>query len=279
MSTSNAAGINSLIAAITKLDGSNYYDWIFDVEMVARWAGTWDVIRGEPRPEKAREIAEWERKSNDALTMIGLSVAKSELVHIRGCKTAHEMWRSLEGVYAKNSQANRIALRQQLNTITLGAEDTVQAYVSRVSDTAAHMRSVGVDFSAEDEVDVLIMNLPETWGHVASSLLIRPGALKVQDVVGVLLEEETRRRHADAQAITSSALVARTGAGGRRGALGGGNGGSGSGSEGRKCYRCGQRGHIAAKCLAPQPTVLTEDVAVAVAPQTSMDNFNGLYAL
>jgi hypothetical protein len=279
MSTSNAAGINSLIAAIRKLDGSNYYDWIFDVKMFARWAGTWDVLHGEPRPEKPQEIAEWEQKSNDALTMIGLSVAKSELVHIWGCKTAHKMWRSLEGVYAKNSQANCIALWQQLNTITLGAEDTVQAYISQVSDTAACLHSVGVDFWEEDEVDVLIMNLPETWGHVASSLLIRLGTLKVQEVVGVLLEEETQQRHADAQAITSSALVVCTGAGGRRGVLGGGNGGSGTGSEDQKCYWCSQCRHIAVKCPALQPTDLPENAAVAVAPQTSVKNFSGLYAL
>jgi hypothetical protein len=175
--------------------------------------------------------------------------------------------------------ANWIALRQQLNAITLGPDDTVQTYVSHVPNTAAGLRSVGVDFSDADEVDVLIMNLPESWGHVALSLMIRPGDLKVQDVVRVLLEEETRRRHADAQAITSSALVARTGAGGRRGVPGGGNGGSGTGSEGRKCYRCGQRGHIAVKCPAPQPTVLLENAAIAVVPQAGVDTFSGLYAL
>jgi hypothetical protein len=211
--------------------------------------------------------------------MIGRTVAKSELAHIRGCKTAHEMWKALESVYAKSSWANWIALHQQLNAITLGPNDTVQTYVSHVSNTAAGLRSVGVDFSDADEVDVLIMNLPESWGHVALSLMIRPGDLKVQDVVRVLLEEEMWRRHADVQAITSSALVTHTGAGGRRGVLGGGNGGSGTGSEGRKCYRCGQRGHIAAKCPAPQPTVLPENAAIAVVPQVGVDTFSGLYAL
>jgi hypothetical protein len=92
-------------------------------------------------------------------------------------------------------------------------------------------------------------------------------AITKLDVVGILLEEETRWRHADAQAITSSVLVAHMGAGGQRGVPGGGNGGSGTGSEGRKCYRCSQRGHIAAKCPAPQPTVLPENAAVAVVPQ------------
>lgn len=51
------ASINSLIASITKLDDSNYYDWAFDVGMIAWWARTWDVLHGE---------TEWlERKTTD----------------------------------------------------------------------------------------------------------------------------------------------------------------------------------------------------------------------
>jgi hypothetical protein len=70
MSTSNTAGINSLITLITKLDGLNYYDWIFDIEMVARQAGMWEVLCGEPKPDKLQDAAEWEQKSNDMLTVL-----------------------------------------------------------------------------------------------------------------------------------------------------------------------------------------------------------------
>jgi hypothetical protein len=60
MSTPNN-NVNSLISAVTKLDGSNYHDWVFDIEMIARRAGTWDVLRGtEQRPDKIREAAEWD---------------------------------------------------------------------------------------------------------------------------------------------------------------------------------------------------------------------------
>lgn len=250
---------NSLLGSITKLDGSNYYDWIFDIEMVARRLGTWGVVKGDDKkPVKEEALAEWTKKSTDALTMIGLTVAKSELVHIRGCTDAHAMWTALASVYAKSSRANRIALRQQLNSTVLGSDDTVREYVSCVSDIASQLRAVGVTLSDEDEVDVLIMNLPESWGHVASSLMIRPGELKVSEVVGVLLEEEMRRRHTDAQAAGTSAYVAR-GAGSRKGAGGGGGSGEGraSSSDYRTCYRCGQRGHIVANC--PVPPVAPSD--------------------
>lgn len=244
---------NSLLGSITKLDGSNYYDWIFDIEMVARRLGTWGVVKGDDtKPVKEDALAEWTKKSTDALTMIGLTVAKSELVHIRGCTDAHAMWKALASVYAKSSRANRIALRQQLNSTVLGSDDTVREYVSRVSDIASQLRAVGVTLSDEDEVDVLIMNLPESWGHVASSLMIRPGELKVSEVVGVLLEEEMRRRHTDAQAAGTSVYVARS-AGSRKGAGGGGGSGEGrvSSTDFRTCYRCGQRGHIVANCPVP----------------------------
>jgi hypothetical protein len=241
---------NTLLTSITKLDGSNYYEWIFDIEMLARRLGTWAIVTGdETMPVKTDGLAEWTKKSVDALTMIGLTVAKSELVHIRGCKDAHEMWKALASVYAKSSRANRISLRQQLNATVLGSDGTVREYVSRVSDIASQLRAVGVKLEDEDEVDVLIMNLPESWGHVASSLMIRPGDLKVSEVVGVLLEEETRRRHTDTQAAGLAAYAAK-GVGARKAAGSGvGNGeGRASSSDYRSCYRCGERGHIVANC-------------------------------
>lgn len=273
--------VNSLIGDITKLNGANYHEWAFDVEMVARRAGTWDVLRGEEKRPESGKTADWDTKSNDALTMVGLSVAKSELVHIRGCTTAPEMWKALADVYAKSSRANRIALRQQLNSAVLGSDDTIQDYVSRISDIATRLRAVGVELSNEDEVDVLIMNLPESWGHVASSLMIRPGELKVQEVVGVLLEEEVRRKHSELQAVASSALVARAGVAASRGGAANGAGrgrgrGRASASEFRTCYRCGQKGHIVANCPVP-PATTTESAAMAtVKPEAQ---FGGIYHL
>ncbi|KAG8691140.1 hypothetical protein FRC09_011718 [Ceratobasidium sp. 395] len=269
--------VNSLIANLGKLNGSNYHDWVFDIEMVARRAGTWEVLVGEEeRPVKSEEMnerVEWDRKNNDALTMIGLTVERSELSYIRGCTTAYAMWKGLADVYSRSSRANRIALRQQLQTTTLGEEDSVQDYVTRVSDVSTRLRALGVGLSDEDEVDVLIMNLPDTWGHVASSLMIRPGDLKVKDVVAVLLEEETRRQHTDTRAGIA-AFAAR--ASGRKGKTGGsGKAGSGAGGastpleDQRTCYRCGQPGHVVANCPIPPlsgPTLhTTESAKVAVA--------------
>ncbi|KAG9091201.1 hypothetical protein FRC06_000675 [Ceratobasidium sp. 370] len=278
MSTS----INSLIASITKLDRSNFHDWAFDIEMIARRAGTWGVLSGEetwPDSDEKGKQAEWDKLDNNALTMIGLLVARSELMHIRGCTTAYGMWKALFGVYSRSSRVNRITLRQQLQSATLGADNSVQDYVTHIVDVTTHLWVLGVALSDEDEVDVLIMNLPDAWGHVASSLMIQPGDLGVKDVVGVLLEEETRRQHSDMRAAGVAAFAARMG--GQKGQVTSGGSGDGNGGgqalsvDHRTCFRCGQRGHIVTNCLTlATPKPATESAKVAV-----MDMGGGIYHL
>jgi hypothetical protein len=202
--------------------------------------------------ESEDDIQEWEKLDRDALTMIGLTVARSELGHIRECKTSNEMWRALAAVYAQSSRANRIALRQQLNRVTL-VENQVQAYANQIGDIAARLRAMGVEFKDPDEVDVLIMNLPNTWANVASSLMFRPGDLTVKEVVAVLLKEEFQRKYEETHAITGVRMGARAKKPGPARKC---DDSKGAYIERRTCYRCRQAGHIATNCLEPQPVAL-----------------------
>ncbi|KAF8702232.1 hypothetical protein RHS03_06389, partial [Rhizoctonia solani] len=240
--------INSLIAAMPKLDGNNYHDWAFDIKMIAMRAGTWDVLTGVQKPPKDGG-GDWEKLDRDAYTMIGLSVGRSEMVHVRDCKTAHQAWTALEEIYARSSRANRIALRQKMNMVSL-VDDDVQDYVAQISDLAARLRASGVNISDEEEADILIMNLPSTWNHVASSLMIRPGVLTVKDVATVLREELVRREH-EKNGGRIAAFAARSTTGQK-------NRNQAPSVDRRECYRCRKRGHIAANCDAPAPVSRSE---------------------
>ncbi|CCO37498.1 Retrovirus-related Pol polyprotein from transposon TNT 1-94 Includes: RecName: Full=Protease [Rhizoctonia solani AG-1 IB] len=221
--------------------------------MIAIRAGTWDVLSGKAAiSESEDDIQEWEKLDRDALTMIGLTVARSELGHIRECKTSNEMWRALAAAHAQSSRANRIALRQQLNRVAL-VENQVQEYANQIGDIAARLRAMGVEFKDPDEVDVLIMNLPNTWANVASSLMFRPGDLTVKEVVAVLLKEEFQRKYEETHAITGVRMGARAKKPGPARKC---DDSKGAYIERRTCYRCRQAGHIATNCLEPQPVAL-----------------------
>ena len=45
--------INSLIASLPRLDGTNYHDWKFNMQMILRRSGSWNVVSGkESEPEE-----------------------------------------------------------------------------------------------------------------------------------------------------------------------------------------------------------------------------------
>ena len=72
---STNVNVNSLIAQAKKLDGGNYYDWAFQMQMIFRRAGIWAVMTGLlPRPKEPdkgsdpkalADVMDWERKSEE----------------------------------------------------------------------------------------------------------------------------------------------------------------------------------------------------------------------
>ena len=67
------SNINTLLHSVPKLNALNYHDWKFTIQMVLRRAGSREIISGtKPKPETGGE--DWEKKADEGLTFIGLSV-------------------------------------------------------------------------------------------------------------------------------------------------------------------------------------------------------------
>ncbi len=72
--------INSLLGSVTKLNGSNYHDWKFDLGMILWHAGTWKVVSGiteKPKASQRKELEEWEAAAEDGFSAIGLTIEQS----------------------------------------------------------------------------------------------------------------------------------------------------------------------------------------------------------
>lgn len=89
-----------LLKRIQALDGNNYRDWSFDMEMFLRLQKLWDVIEVEsPTDEKKRAI--WHEKDGRALSYITSKLMLSEQEQIRDFKTAKDAWKNLEKIYER----------------------------------------------------------------------------------------------------------------------------------------------------------------------------------
>jgi len=234
------------VQSISRLNGDNYHDWKFAVSMLMRSRGCWNVVSGGIKKADA-DAADWTKKAEDGLTIIGLTVDPSQYVHIRDCTDGVAAWAALQGAYEKNSRATRISLKRQFYGFEHDTNAPMQSYVNGITDLAARLKAIGIQLTDEDITDVLIFNLQGDYSNIAASLTTAQGELKVSDVTSALLEEESRKGGPPTP-FSDTSLVARDGRhpnweidSPRRKLPPRTN---------RTCFRCGRSGHIMDHCHA-----------------------------
>jgi gag-polypeptide of LTR copia-type/Zinc knuckle len=236
------ANVNSLLGNVPKLDGNNYHDWKFAISMVLRRAGCWDVLTKD-KPATRSSGDDWEKKSEEALTYIGLTISQDQYSYIRDSSDGPSAWKALAEIYEKNSRATRISLKRQFYGYQHDDTRPIAEYITGITDLAARLKSIKVKLLDEDIIDVLIFNLHESWGNIAASLTASMGELGLTNVTGALLDEEGRRGRPEVRDTT--AMVARRI---KR-------------AKSITCFRCGKLGHMAKDCEEKITKGKTADMA------------------
>ena len=72
------------LSTIPRLTSENYHDWKFAVSLFLRVRGCWSIIEGkEERPEDDTKAGgDWDRKSEDGLIIIGLTMDPAQYTYI-----------------------------------------------------------------------------------------------------------------------------------------------------------------------------------------------------
>lgn len=116
---------------ITKLNGDNYFNWKFKMQMLMKEKGVWKAIKDEaPTPV----TDDWTSIDEKALTTIALSIEDDQIQLIRNCVTAKYAWNALKDFHEKDSPSNRVHILRTIMSQRLEEGGNIEVHVTMMND-------------------------------------------------------------------------------------------------------------------------------------------------
>jgi hypothetical protein len=177
-----------------------------------------------------------------AALLAALGVEQLRLCEHVAFGDAHGVWRVLLATYERQSVATRVQLIERLLAMRLTRGEGVSLYVARLTDTVRKLAEQDESVGAATQLYVLLRGAQDVYPTVVALLRMRE-ALTFDDAIDALKNEEERRKLAgDAGTPLNEAHYARERGGG------GGGGERKKAKDTRRCYACGQTGHLKHAC-------------------------------
>jgi hypothetical protein len=162
---------DSYINESNKLDGKNYVNWKFKLQTLMEGYNVWSIACGdEAKPvAPAASVQDWERRETKMKVLLRMSVKDNIIPHIRECKTSHETWETLKGLYETTNTNRVLFLKSKLLSIKMGENENISNFLSRIKDLKDKLGDIGEKISSTDLVTVTLNGMLD---EIKCSLLI-----------------------------------------------------------------------------------------------------------
>jgi hypothetical protein len=168
---------------IEPLDVDNYDTWCVRMKLFLIHKKTWNVVMDSSATAE---------QSQGALALIGLHVKDHHLGKVAAAKTAKELWDDLETTYKSKSNARKMLLRREINTLKLGSGEPISLYVQRAEDLYKNLTAAGSDMKPEEFAFAILAGLPDEYGTLVKILEATSEKMSAKEMLPLLLQKEAR---------------------------------------------------------------------------------------
>jgi hypothetical protein len=110
------------------------------------------------------------KQPQGALALTGLHVKDHHLGNVAAAKTAKELWDDLEATYKSKSNARKMLLRKEINSVKLGSGEPISMYVARTEDLYKSLTAASSDMKPEELAFAILASLPDEHGTLVTIL-------------------------------------------------------------------------------------------------------------
>jgi hypothetical protein len=141
--------------------------------------------------------------------MLLSTLSESTLTHVVGLKTSHEVWKTLERMFAAQSQAREMQCRYQLATLKKGAS-SISDYFQKAQTIAHTLAAIHSPPRDSELVSYVLAGLGSDYDPLITSISTHIDPVSFEELYGHLLTHEQRLDHAnsDADLAVSSVNIA-----------------------------------------------------------------------
>lgn len=156
---------------VEKLKGSeNFYDWLFTMENYLAMKGYINCITVKSETELTVAKETDTAKLSAAKGILVLSMETTLHPHIRKCKSALEIWTTIQTIFEDRGHLRRTGLLEKLVTNKLDECDSMTSYIGNVITTVAKLENVGLNVGEEWIIAFLLVGLSEKYKSFIMSL-------------------------------------------------------------------------------------------------------------
>lgn len=229
------------VVPVVKFNGENWTTWKFQIQVVLKSKGLYEMVVGKTTKPVSGEnaIVEWERKDAKAQEQLVCRLENKPLTHILSCNSAEEMWKKLTTIYENKSQVSVHLLQQRFFSMQYNEEGGIAEFISQIEEIQGNLKQQGEEISDKMAMTKVLMSLPSNLSHFISAWESTPNEKQtLSELMSRLLIEEERNIKKNG---TGSALASRVGTGSKQ-----------FRQQHRvvTCFKCNKTGHIKRNCTS-----------------------------
>lgn len=177
---------------VEKFDGTNSFRmWQCEVKDVLTQQDL--NIALEDKPATMSDV-DWQKLNRLACSTIRLCLAKPQKYAVMRETSAKELWQKLEDKYMTKSIENRLYLKKRLYRFQYKEGSKMIQHIDAFNKLIADLLNLDEEIEEEDKALILLNSLPDSYDHLATTLIHGKDTIKFDDVSNALMNHVVRHQ-------------------------------------------------------------------------------------